>query len=370
MEQNTIRHTPVRLTSAQGALITLLLLCVLPPAVADSPPLLPLPENGTLYHGVFAPVSGHRSEMEISWESIRSYAEAAGKNPAIVVFSHEWRSNRTFPLRESALIRSTGAVPYIRLMIRSDTRQYQPEPLYTLARIRDGRYDRELSAWAQDARAFGSPIIVEWGTEVNGNWFPWNGFWNRGEEGARRFSDAYRHIITLMREEGAANIIWVYHVNWNSVPSSSWNGYSSYYPGDEYIDWIGVSLYGDLYTSGSPGPFSSVMEQVYPALEGIGREKPLFISEFGTDLSGHAAAVWTRDALSSLVSGRWPRIIGFAWWNAAWPDARSPDTTISLRIEESQEISALFREYIGENPAVRDRVPLPHRDEPSEGNRE
>jgi len=31
-----------------------------------------------------------------------------------------------------------------------------------------GEFDVDLRAWARDAKAFGSPILIEWGTEPNG----------------------------------------------------------------------------------------------------------------------------------------------------------------------------------------------------------
>ena len=34
-------------------------------------------------------------------------------------------------------------------------------------------------AWGRAAQTFGTPLIVEFGTEVNGSWFPWNGLLGR-----------------------------------------------------------------------------------------------------------------------------------------------------------------------------------------------
>jgi hypothetical protein len=85
------------------------------------------------------------------------------------------------------------------------------EPLFTVPAIAEGKFDDDLRAWARAAKAFGTPLIVEWGTECNGDWFPWNGkYWagagpnGSGDptkgEGAQRFVGAYRHIVTVMRE--------------------------------------------------------------------------------------------------------------------------------------------------------------------------
>ena len=48
-----------------------------------------------------------------------------------------------------------------------------------------------------------------------------------------------------MRAEGVNNVAFV----WHSYIFASYNGFpiSAWYPGDEYVDWVGVSLFGLLY---------------------------------------------------------------------------------------------------------------------------
>ena len=71
-----------------------------------------------------------------------------------------------------------------------------------MKKIIDGKFDKELIQYAKDARNFGKSLIIEFGTEVNGDWFSWNGKYNGGEEkdnygnpdipdGPERFRDAY-----------------------------------------------------------------------------------------------------------------------------------------------------------------------------------
>ena len=48
----------------------------------------------------------------------------------------------------------------------------------------------------------------------------------------------------MAREEGAYNIRWVFHVDPWDEPVEEWNKFENYYPGDEWIDWVGASVYG------------------------------------------------------------------------------------------------------------------------------
>ena len=55
-----------------------------------------------------------------------------------------------------------------------------------------------------------------------------------------RYVAAYRHIVDLMRAEGAKNLQWVWHVNWFDEPEAKWNHFENYYPGDAYCDWMAL----------------------------------------------------------------------------------------------------------------------------------
>ena len=151
-----------------------------------------------------------------------------------------------------------------------------------------------------------------------------------------------------MREEGADNLIWVYHLNWNSVPDEPWNHPSAYYPGDDYIDIIGVSAYGALLPdSQDVKPFSYMMDRGYAAAKSIAPDKPVLIAEIGTDLNNpyYSPVNWTERAFITIIEEkRWPDVIGFVWWNAEWPNDSNDNT--SMRIERDAEMSEIFRRYL------------------------
>ena len=123
-----------------------------------------------------------------------------------------------------------GAVPYIAFLPTSGDfygagrLQQNPEQRYTLQRIIDGVFDRQLRAWADGARRANVPILLSFGAEVNDDWGPWNGKWNGAGEttgygdptypdGPERYRDAYRHLVDVFREEGATNVTFVFHVD-------------------------------------------------------------------------------------------------------------------------------------------------------------
>jgi len=319
------------------------------------------PSQGTYWLGVHPPVQYHGTEMDVTASSIASFARTIGKNPAIVTFSHEWGFNKSFPSKQFDEIHRSGATPWVRLMFRSDIRQNKAEPFFTLSRILNGVYDSELKEWAKQARNLGYPVIVEYGTEVNGMWFPWNGYWTGSANGLEKFKETYRHIFRIFQQQGATNLIWVYHVNWYSKPEVSWNTITAYYPGDEYVNLLGVSVYGALTPDEvMVKQFSEMMDQSYSEISALSPEKPIIVAETGTDIHNvnMNAAVWTREALMNLTSGRWPRVVGIVWWNSAWPNDLIQMHNTSMRVEEDPELQELFKNLVGNDDRFLNKTEL------------
>jgi len=328
-----------------------------------------IPPRGSLYHGVF-PGGWSGEEDDISIEELSSYEQAVGKTAAWIYFSNNWYKDRNFPRKTATMIRESGSVPFIRLMLRDSDEQNKKNRLFTLQRILEGSFDKDLRAWARTARDFGSPLLAEYGTEVNGEWFPWNGKWSGagktkeyGErdypDGPERFRDAFRHIIDIARQEGALNISWVFHVNNDDVPNISWNRLENYYPGDGYIDLIGVSVYGAQTPMAEEWPeFRESMDSVYPRLQALAPEKPIILLEFGVTLGNPLGdqAAWAKAALTDLLQPRWPGTIGFSWWNEAWENDADTKHNTTMRVQDNKALSDVFRKLVGENEKILGRL--------------
>jgi hypothetical protein len=332
--------------------------------LAQKPAKISLPPSGYLYHGVYpGPEDLSGEENLITLKSLKLYETAVGKKAAWVYFSHEWSQGEDFPIDTISWIQEHGSIPFIRLMLRYKPQQNIKERVYTLDKIIQGNFDETLRAWAIAAHNYHNPLIVEYGTEVNGEWFPWNARWYGKRKGTEKFKQAYRHIIDVMRDENANNITWVFHVNNLDLPDEEWNRLEKYYPGNDYIDWIGVSIYGAQTPLSDDWPiFREALDAVYPRLVELAPDKPIVILEFAMT-SGHPhgnQAQWAKDALENLGLNRWPEVIGFSWWNEAWENDDDPNHNTNMRVQENVELSKIFQKYVGENDQVLDELILEH----------
>ncbi len=248
-----------------------------------------VPVGGDLYHGAFPDFGG--SEDQVSAEIIRNFESLVDKKIAWAYFSNNWGEELHFPTNAMNEIHGEGKTPFLRLLSRSDF-EVNPDPMYNLIDIVNGQYDQRLANWAQEAAAVGYPFLVEFGTEVNGSWFPWNGSYAGGgttdgygdpnfPDGPEIFRDAYRHIINICNQQGADNLTWFFHLDAYDLPEESWNEPQNYYPGDEYIDWLGISTYGPMSKADDYIRPDDILPHALEQLEKVSTNKPYAILEFG-----------------------------------------------------------------------------------------
>ncbi|PYK31873.1 MAG: beta-mannanase [Verrucomicrobia bacterium] len=309
------------------------------------------PPAGKIYHGFYWGGVGtdthDPTEHDVTPADVDRYEKAVGAKTAWVYFSDNWFESRKFPAQMCSWIRDLGKIPYVRLMLRSDVDQKHGEKSFSLAKIIAGEFDVDLRAWARDAKNFGSPFLIEWGTEANGNWFSWNGKWNGGAvEGPKRYVAAYRHIVDLMRAEGADNLTWVWHVNWLGEPEQKWNAFENYFPGEDYCDWLALNGTESLYFK---------LDESYQRLTKLAQDKPILIAEFGCDIHNRYlnCGSWAKAAFEELFSEKWPRIVGFCWWNEAWQNDDVKKHDSDLIVLHDVDLTKVFRDELG---AHRDKI--------------
>lgn len=313
-----------------------------------------------VYHSAFPDFGG--SEDIVTDQRVDNFQKIAGKKIVWACVSDNWGASKIkFPSYAVKLLEKHNIIPYIRLMPRTSLDEGVKEKNYTLQRIISGVFDSRLIKWAKEAKATNKPLMIDFGCEMNGDWFQWSGVNNGGKitnhygnpklvDGPERYRDAYRHIINLFRKVGVHNVNWVFHVDAHSYPNEPWNQMARYYPGDSYIDWIGISAYGALLPGDDWTSFTSVMDHAYPQMAKISKNKPLAVLEYGVTEYPHniyKKSSWINNALQSIKSGRYPRIKAISYWHENW---QNDDGTMSrLRLDSSPATLNIYRKDIS-NP--------------------
>ena len=294
-----------------------------------------------------------------AWK-VNDFERLVGRRIVWANFTQHWFKGLDFPRENILTLWRNGQIPFVRLYPDSGYSygtfpplEQLPEQQFSLQHIIDGQFDSQLRAWADAARDTGIPILAQLGAEINGNW-AWSPVWNGADQtagygdpsypdGAERFRDAYRHVVTLFRQEGATNVTWFFHVD-AYRQNDWWNEFKWYYPGDEYIDWLGISNYGANTTSTPVYGFAQKLDSsgIYGELSTLSK-RPMAILETGVvENASYPKPAWIRDTFSTLSSRTYSRLYGVAWWNAGNSESNLP-------VDSSPAALSAFRKAIS-NP--------------------
>jgi hypothetical protein len=332
----------------------------LPPSPPSALKKLTTPSEDTLYIGAFANY-GHQ-ENQISRERIEAFETLINKRIAWAYITNTWDKGIRYPHKNIQTIWDNEQVPFIRFLPRSDhgANDTHKDSVYSLQNIIDGQFDKAFIQWARESKLDNIPLLIDFGVEMTGNWMPWSGIYNGAgktdgygdptyPDGPERYRDAYRHIIDIFRKEGANHITWFFHPDIQRIPDKEWNSAKYYYPGDDYIDWIGLSIYGALTLSDTEKLFSTALKKGYPLIYDISDTKPIALLEFGVAERGDEKnkKAWIEDAFNAILYNPYIEFKAISYWHETWKN--DDGTSSKLKIDSSPQSLHTFTQLI-QNP--------------------
>jgi hypothetical protein len=157
--------------------------------------------------------------------------------------------------------------------------------------------------------------------------------------------------VDRVRARGASNIKWMFHTNNYPYPYETWNCAPAYYPGSNYVDWLGLSVYGQQYKDEPNPDIPSLVDWPYEEIGRLDPKKPIMIAEWATGEFPLATAkpsairkpAWIRQGLD-LFRTRYPRIKAAVYWHERWQNADGLYS--NLRVNSSVESLRAYREGV------------------------
>lgn len=249
------------------------------------------------------------NESAESFESIVNFEASLGVIFPLIHLYSAWGSkhDQKFPELSANAVSAMGSVPVITWepwltdFTDEDIPGLKPGELRDLHGMKDVAaelYDQYILGWAMTARKYGKPIFLRMGHEMNDPYrYPWGPQNNTAEE----FKAAWRHVWNVFRAAGTDNVIWI----WSPHPAYGY--FKEYYPGDGYVDFIGVGAlnYGNVAAWSKWWTFDEIFGKHYPALAAFG--KPIMITEFGSLNTGGDRKEWYEQAAASLPA-KYPQV--------------------------------------------------------------
>ncbi|WP_326557710.1 glycoside hydrolase family 26 protein [Micromonospora sp. NBC_01796] len=311
---------------------------VSPPTPPREPELFP--PAGKAFIGVMT------HEGPYNFKAVDEFTKAAKRQPQVMLFSADWASGR-FDRSLFDRISDRGMMPMLAwepwdyridekarkqgLRLREIDEIRSDQPTYRLARIASGDLDDYVLSWAEGIKSLGYPVALRFGHEMNGDWYPWSEATNGNRAGD--YVKAWRHVHDLFRTAGATNVTWVWspNVQWDeSTPPLE-----SLYPGDAYVDWLGLSgYYGTGYFSDYRN-FDEIFGDTIEELRTFS-ERPLVITETAAADDNGRKVEWIKETFRLLPKHR--DIIGVIWFEV--------DKELDWRIVSSRASATAFAQAV------------------------
>jgi hypothetical protein len=253
--------------------------------------------------------------------AVESYEQVSGQQMAIVHWYTTWGGwKQEFNRADLERVSARGSVPMI---------TWEPwagpqvdgvaDPAWTLrAAILSGQNDAYIDSWARGLAAYGQPVLLRFAHEMHHQRYAWavgvNG--NTAED----YVAAWRHVRAIFARYDTSNVQWVWTPNTigPATAATYLPLYQSLYPGDDYVDWIGLDIFntGPHLDWGAPywRNFSEVLSEPYTAVTAL-TTKPVLLAEVGSAETGGSKAAWITDALTVQLATSFPRVHVLVWFD-------------------------------------------------------
>lgn len=247
-------------------------------------PQTTLPDTALGYLGVYTPA------MPESTAGLSAFAEKTRTRPNVAAYYSGWLEPFQAGFAEELARR--GAVPLV---------QVDPAGI-TLSAVVGGRYDAYLSEFAAAVHAFGHPVIISFGHEMNGDWYSWGD----GKTSPAVFVAAWRHVVRVFRSAGASNVTWLWAMNTVVGGPGPAASPQPWWPGGGYVNWVGI----DGYFYDQSETFGTVFGRSIAAIRRFTRD-PVLITE-----TAAAPAAGKANKIQQLFAGaRAAGMLGVVWFD-------------------------------------------------------
>lgn len=190
--------------------------------------------------------------------------------------------------------------------------------------ILNGQYDAYLNHMANEIKAWDKPLIIRFAHEMNLEKYHWGVRKEKfNQDSPKLYIQMFRYLVNYFKKQNVNQILWAFCPNVESYPNQPWNTPNNYYPGDEYVDILGMDGYNWEITpeiAKKRGQswikpwisFQQIFEPLYQDLKKIAPQKPIIVFETATvDREGGKKSIWIKEAIQTAK--KWG-LIGIIWF--------------------------------------------------------
>lgn len=189
--------------------------------------------------------------------SLRRWQAELRTQIGVVASFISW-GNGVDPVVFAHAVTSRGPTPLITWESWAAAPNGDIQPPFTNEAVAAGRWDPYITRVARGLQALGKPIYIRLDHEMNGDWYPWH-------RNPIAYVAAWRHVVAIFRREGATNVKWIWAPNAISWTTSGWlDEVRPYWPGEAYVDYIGLTLEERYATMAIYGQHLDLIHATWP----------------------------------------------------------------------------------------------------------
>ncbi len=287
-----------------------------------------IPKNQMMW-GIFHPLFHPNVFTPQAIEAYKQYEQSLDHKFEFIMTYTEFY--KPFP---NKLVADTYADGRIMMLTLAPTMNWELTSVI-IPSIANGEYDSYIAEWARQVKNVGDPVFVRFANEMNGDWDPWCAwFYSKDPD---LYILAWQRIHDIFEQQGADNAIFVWNPHDRSFPDFKWNRAEMYYPGGNYVDWVGLTGYnnGTGFTYEYWRNFNDIYCPLYNEYLRKFPGKPFMITEFSCSELGGDKAAWINDCMHSLAA--YPNIRIAVWYDQT-------DGKRYYRIDSSPTAKEAFRQ--------------------------
>lgn len=253
-------------------------------------------EREMLIAGIFSPTSG---QQNTAMGTVEQLEKTTGMNFGLITLQLSWddRNGTELPLKLIDSIYQNGSVPLIiwepwpSEFIRNNAIQSHDKENRIFKKILEGDYDTYLDKFSTRISALNRPVFICFAPEADNKLHLWS---VNGENSSHSFKAAWKYVHNFFDRTRQNNVIWV----WN--PGKA-NAVSAYFPGKEYVDWIGINILNNSAANLSAGLYDiHQIYEPYRKLPAFRTGLPVMLTEMGPVPDDGKKKWWFKDALNQI----------------------------------------------------------------------
>lgn len=165
-------------------------------------------------------------------------------------------------------------------------------PLWPIVR---GDYDDHFRRLAADIKTYGRPVLFRLNNEMNSDWTSYCGMITLLDP--EIFCAGWRRLYDIFVECGVDNVIWIWNPNAVSCPYSNWGEDLAYYPGNDYVQILGLTSY-EMNNGSGPVSFRDHYTSLWEKNRVLFGDMPCIIGEFACGAGGNTSGALKRNQAS------------------------------------------------------------------------